>query len=191
MFECAICLKRFLTIRERSQHVTSLHSNNDDDMIVTLITPEISLGVQGMTDAPLSEAEYIKKFGGETSVNVQNTESEIRMCENCCAGCIICTNQRWDDTGLFKVPAPPVKRNANGSCSEVPKKKVASDDYWFCKADEQLNSEEFLCSQDDAWLCGVAEAVEALEGMATDWVYDELFGLVFSSKNLSVLGTFQ
>src|SRR5271156_4991930 len=201
MFECAICFKRFLTIRERSQHVTTLHINNDDmirersthdndDMIVTLITPEISLGIQGMTDAPLSEAEYIKKFGCETSVNVQNTESEIRMCENCCAGCIICTNQRWDDTGVFKVPAPPVKRNANESCSEVPKKKVASDDYWFCKVpvNEQLNNEEFLCSQDDAWLCSAvetlcgedddwlcsaAEAVEALEGMETDWVYDE------------------
>src|SRR3981189_341469 len=168
MFSCIICAKKFSSVMERAQHVSDEHM--DDDMIVSLVEPEVPLLLfPGEMVMPLTCEEAMGRLKGA----MQNTANRLTLCENC-PGCEICANTWdakavYDDTGCFKVPMP-VKRGAQNNNEAGPSKKVfkSNDDLWFCR-DEVLSTQddEWLCegakdfdSSDDEWLCAAASDVD-------------------------------
>src|SRR3981189_1503756 len=178
MFSCIICAKKFSSVMERAQHVSDEHM--DDDMIVSLVEPEVPLLLfPGEMVMPLTCEEAMGRLKGA----MQNTASRLTLCENC-PGCEIFANTWdakavYDDTGCFKVPMP-VKRGAQDNNEEAgPSKKAMTDkvlksknemdDLWFCR-DEVLSTQddEWLCdgakdfdsNDDDDWLCAAASAVD-------------------------------
>src|SRR3981189_3022662 len=154
MFSCMICAKKFSSVMERAQHVSDEHM--DDDMIVSLVEPEVPLLLPGEMVMPLTCEDAMGRLKGA----MQNTASRLTLCENC-PGCEICANTWdakavYDNTGCFKVPMP-VKRGAQDKNEEAgPSKRAMTDkalksknemdDLWFCR-------DEVLSTQDDEWLC--------------------------------------
>src|SRR3981189_2572355 len=154
MFSCMICDKKFSSVMERAQHVSDEHM--DDDMIGSLVEPEVPLLFPGEMVMPLTCEDAMGRLKGA----MQNTASRLTLCENY-PGCEICANTWdakavYDDTGCFKVPMP-VKRGAQDNNEEagpskramtdkVLKSKNEMDDLWFCR-------DEVLSTQNDEWLC--------------------------------------
>src|SRR3981189_381610 len=180
MLSCIICAKKFRSVMERAQHVSYEHM--DDDMIVSLVEPEVPLLLPGEMEMPLTCEDAMGRLKGA----MQNTASRLPLYKNC-PGCEICANTWdakaiYDDTGCFKVPIP-VKRGAQDNneagpskramtdlwfSDEVLKSKKEMDDLWFCR-DEVLSTQddEWLCegakdfdSSDDEWLCAAASDVD-------------------------------
>ena len=67
---------------ERAQHVSDEHI--DDDMIVSLVEPEVPLLFPGEMDMPLTCEEAMDRLKGA----MKNTASRLTLCENC-PGCEI------------------------------------------------------------------------------------------------------
>src|SRR3981189_1189276 len=170
MFSCMICDKKFSSVMERTQHVS-------DDMIVSLVEPEVPLLFPGEMVMPLTCEDAMGRLKGA----MQNTASRLTLCEKC-PGCEICANTWdakavYDNTGCFKVPMP-VKRGAQDNNEAGPSKRAMTDkvlkskkemdDLWFCR-DGVLSTQddEWLCegakdfdSNDNEWLCAAASAVD-------------------------------
>src|SRR3981189_271825 len=128
MFSCMICDKKFGSVMERAQHVSNEHMDEkfssvmertqhvsdehmDDDMIVSLVEPEVPLLFPGEMVMPLTCEDKM----GTLKRATQHTASRLTLCENC-PGCEICANT-WsvkavmDDRVCSKMPMP-VKRGA-------------------------------------------------------------------------------
>src|SRR3981189_1484193 len=93
MFSCMICAKKFSSVMERAQHVSDEHM--DDDMIVSLVEPEVPLLLPGEMVMPLTCEDAMGRLKGA----MQNTASRLTLCENF-PGCEICANT-WDAKAVY------------------------------------------------------------------------------------------